>query len=61
MRECRADLMVANDVGSIRYRKNPENNEVLIVDSKKTLSSGWKNKEKIAKLIRKEIERRINS
>ncbi len=61
MRECGADLMVANDVGSIRYRKNPENNEVLIVDSKKTLSSGWKNKEKIAKLIRKEIERRINS
>jgi len=59
MRECKADLMVANDVGSPRYRKNPENNEVLIVDSKKVQASGWKTKEKIAKFIRKEIERRI--
>ncbi len=61
MKECGADLMVANDVGASRYRKNPENNEVLIVDSKKVQASGWKKKEKIAKLIRKEIERRINS
>ncbi len=59
MKESKADLMVANDVGSPRYRKNPENNEVLIVDSKKVLASGWKTKEKIAKLIKKEIERRI--
>jgi len=59
MKECKADLMVANDVGSSRYRKNPENNEVLIVDSKKVQASGWKTKEKIAKFIRKEIERRI--
>ena len=61
MKECGADLMVANDVGASRYRKNPENNEVLIVDSKKVQASGWKKKEKIAKLIRKEIERRINA
>jgi len=59
MKECKADLMVANDVGSPRYRKNPQNNEVLIVDSKKVQASGWKSKEKIAKFIRKEIERRI--
>jgi len=59
MKDCKADLMVANDVGSPRYRKNPENNEVLIVDSKKVQASGWKSKEKIAKFIRKEIERRI--
>jgi len=59
MKECKADLMVANDVGSTRYRKNPENNEVLIVDSKKVQASGWKSKEKVAKFIRKEIERRI--
>jgi len=59
MKECKADLMVANDVGSTRYRNNPENNEVLIVDSKKVQASGWKTKEKIAKFIRKEIERRI--
>jgi len=59
MRECGADLMVANDVGTPRYSKNPQNNEVLIVDSKKVQASGWKSKEKIAKFIRKEIERRI--
>jgi phosphopantothenoylcysteine decarboxylase/phosphopantothenate--cysteine ligase len=59
MRECGADLMIANDIGSSKYRKNPGNNEVIIVDSKKTLSSGWKKKEKIVKLIRKEIENRI--
>jgi len=60
MKECKADLMVANDVGATRYRKNPENNEVLIVDPKKVQASGWKSKEKIAKFIRKEIERRID-
>ena len=59
MKDCKADLMVANDVGSSRYRKNPENNEVLFVDSKKSQASGWKSKEKIAKLIKKEIEKRI--
>jgi len=59
MKECKADLMIANDVGATRYRKNPENNEVLIIDSKKVQASGWKTKQKIAKFIRKEIERRI--
>ena len=54
-----ADLMIANDIGTARYRKNPENNEILVVNSSKTVSSGWKNKEKIVKLIRKELERRI--
>lgn len=59
MEDCGADLMIANDVGSVRYKKNPENNEVLIIDSKKSKASGWKSKEKIVKLIRREIERRI--
>ena len=59
MKECNADLMVANDIGAPRYKKNPESNEVLIIDSKKSQASGWKSKEKIAKFIRKEIERRI--
>ncbi|MFB5597561.1 MAG: bifunctional phosphopantothenoylcysteine decarboxylase/phosphopantothenate--cysteine ligase CoaBC, partial [Nitrosopumilaceae archaeon] len=45
--ETGADIIVANDIGSKRYKKNPQNNEVLIVDSKKSLSSGWKKKEKI--------------
>lgn len=59
MNESNADMIVANDIGSIRYRKNPESNEVLIIDSHKVVSSGWLNKEKIAKFIRKEIEVRL--
>lgn len=59
--ETGADLIVANDIGSKRYKENPQNNEVIIVDSKKTISSGWRSKEKIAKLIVKEIEKRIEN
>ena len=59
MNESSADMIVANDIGSIRYRKNPESNEVLIINSHKVISSGWLKKEKIAKFIRKEIEQRL--
>lgn len=61
MTESDADMIVANDVGSIRYRKNPTSNEVLIIDSHKVISSGWIKKEKIAKFIRKEIEQRLKT
>ena len=37
----------------------PQKNQVIIVDSKKNIVSGWMNKEKIAKLIRKQIEVKI--
>jgi phosphopantothenoylcysteine decarboxylase/phosphopantothenate--cysteine ligase len=57
--ESNADMIIANDIGSSRYKKNPNNNEVLIVDSKKVRSSGWKNKQKIAKFILKEIENKL--
>jgi len=57
MREVKADLMIANDIGSARYRKNPDYNEILIVNSKKAVSSGWKRKEKLVKLIRKQLEK----
>ncbi|MBI3255053.1 MAG: bifunctional phosphopantothenoylcysteine decarboxylase/phosphopantothenate--cysteine ligase CoaBC, partial [Nitrosarchaeum sp.] len=49
------------DIGSIRDRKNPESNEVLIIDSHKVISSGWVKKEKITKFIRKEIEQRLKT
>ncbi len=52
-------MIIANDVGSIRYKKNPQKNQVIIVDSKKNIVSGWMSKEKIAKLIRKQIEVKI--
>ncbi|HSB49811.1 MAG TPA: bifunctional phosphopantothenoylcysteine decarboxylase/phosphopantothenate--cysteine ligase CoaBC [Nitrosopumilaceae archaeon] len=58
MRESKADLMIANDIGSARYQKNPDYNEIVLVNSKRAISSGWKRKEKLAKIIRKELEKR---
>ena len=59
LQESNADMIIANDIGSSRYKKNPNNNEVLIIDSGKVRSSGWKNKLKIVKFIRKEIENKL--
>lgn len=59
MKESNVDMIVANDIGSLRYRKNPENNEVIIVNSNTEISSGWKKKEKIVKFIRKQIEEQL--
>ena len=58
MVQCDADLIIANDVGR-KYQKNPENNNVTIVTGKTIKSSGWMKKEKIAKFIRKEIEKKM--
>lgn len=58
IRESGADFIVANDIGSEKYKRNPDCNEVLIVDSKKFIASGWKKKEKVAKFIIKELEKR---
>jgi len=60
LRESNADLIVANDVGFL-YRKNPENNNVLFVDSKNVIQTGWKKKNQIAKIIRIEIEKRLKN
>jgi len=56
LRESKADLIIANDIGT-KYQKNPDFNEIILVNSKKTVSSGWKRKEKLAKLIRKQLEK----
>jgi phosphopantothenoylcysteine decarboxylase/phosphopantothenate--cysteine ligase len=58
MKESKADLIIANDIGT-KYQKNPDFNEILIVNSKKTISSGLKRKDRIAKLLRKELEKII--
>ena len=58
MKESKADIIIANDIGT-KYQKNPDYNEVLIVNSTKTISSGRKKKEQIAKFIIKEIEKKI--
>ena len=60
IRESGADLIIANDVGIKKYKENPDYNNVVIVDSKKIIESGWKNKSKIAKFIRNEMEKRIS-
>jgi phosphopantothenoylcysteine decarboxylase/phosphopantothenate--cysteine ligase len=60
LKESDADLVVANDIGLKKYKENPDYNNVIIVDSKKAIQSGWKKKSEIAKFIRKEIERRIS-
>jgi len=58
MKEAKADLIIANDIG-VRYQKNPDFNEILLVNSGKTVLSGWKRKEKLAKIVRKAIEKRV--
>lgn len=59
MKESKADLIIANDIGT-KYQKNSDFNEVIVVSSKKMVSSGWKRKEKIAKFIKNEIEKSLN-
>ena len=59
LQESNADLIIANDVGT-EYRKNPDNNNVLLVDSKNVIQTGWKKKNQIVKIIRTEMEKRLN-
>ena len=58
MKESKADLIIANDIGK-EYQKNSDYNEILLVNSKKAVSSGWKRKEKLVKLIRKQLEKKL--
>ena len=57
--ESSSDMIVANDIGSTRYKKNPENNQVIIVDSENIHVSSWVKKQKIARFIIKQIEEKI--
>ena len=57
--ESGADLIIANDIGLKKYRENPDYNNVIIVDSNSTLESGWMQKQKIAKFIRRQIEKKF--
>ena len=59
MKASMADMIVANDVGSSRYLKNPSSNEVLVVHDKSLVKSGYKTKEKLGLFIVKEISKRI--
>lgn len=59
LKESSADMIIANDIGTSRYKKNPQKNQIIIVDSEKNIVSKWMDKEKISKLIKKEIENKI--
>lgn len=59
LNESSSDIIIANDIGTSRYKKNSQNNQIIIVDSKKNIVSGWMKKEKIAKIIRKQIELKL--
>jgi hypothetical protein len=61
LKEANADFIVTNDIDSDKYKKNPDNNNVIIVDSKAIIQSGWKSKMKIVKLLRNEIEKRFGN
>ncbi len=61
LQETKADMIIANDIGT-KYQKNPEHNNVQIVFKDcKVISSGWKKKIQISKIIRKQIENRLDN
>ena len=61
LQETKADMIIANDIGT-KYQKNPEHNNVQIVfNDGKVISSGWKKKIQISKIIRKQIENRLDN
>ncbi len=58
--ESNADMIIANDVGDPRYKKNKGYNNIIIVDKKGFVRSGWKKKSAIVKFIRKIMEKKIS-
>lgn len=61
IKETRADLIVANDIGK-KYQKNPDLNEVIIVGKSGEIArSGRKNKKEISKFIKSQIEKIIQT
>ena len=56
--DSKSDIVIANDIGK-EYQKNSEKNEIYIIDKTSVKKSGRKNKEKIVKLIKQEIEKRV--
>lgn len=59
MNQSGCDLVIANDIGTKRYKENPDYNSVIVVNSKTTSESGWKSKSKVVKFIKNKIEKQI--
>jgi phosphopantothenoylcysteine decarboxylase/phosphopantothenate--cysteine ligase len=58
LRDSKADMIIANDIGK-KYFKDTRYNELLIVDSKTVVAIGRNKKERISRIICKNIEKRI--
>ena len=58
LKESNADLIIANDIGR-KYNKDTNYNEIIIVDSNGTTSIPRTKKEKLSKIICKNIEKRF--
>ena len=58
LKESNADMIIANDIGR-NYKKDTSYNEIVIVDSKKITSVPRTKKEKLSKIICKNIEKRF--
>ena len=50
------DLVIANDIGTKRYKENSSYNSVIAINSKTFTESGWKSKGKVVKFIKTQIE-----
>ena len=59
MKKSKADLMVGNDIAGSKYTDS-NYNEVILVNSGNIVKTGKKAKQKIAKIILKNIEKAIN-
>jgi len=58
LRDSKADMIIANDIGK-KYFKDTTYNELVIVDSKTVVMIGRNKKERISRIICKNIEKRI--
>jgi phosphopantothenoylcysteine decarboxylase/phosphopantothenate--cysteine ligase len=56
MAQSDCDLVIANDIGTKRYKENPSYNSVIAVNSKTFIESGWKSKVKVVRFIKTQIE-----
>ena len=58
LKQSNADMIIANDIGQ-KYNKDTNYNEIIIVDSKGTTNIPRTKKEKLSKIICKNIEKRF--
>ena len=58
LKESNADMIIANDIGR-KYNKDTSYNEIVIIDSKRIINIPRTKKERLSKIICKNIEKRF--